>query len=78
MIKAFAQLHNVQTRKRLLLVRCHVLHEMHEIKHQWNKHLTRVQRVSLLTCSWSVLLYVVQALSKAGYSYMYMYVADTN
>ncbi len=40
---------------RLLLVRCRVLHETNEMERQRNEYLTRVQRVSLLTCSWSVL-----------------------
>ncbi len=40
---------------RLLLVRCRVLLETHEMEHQRNEHLTRIERVSLLTCSWSIL-----------------------
>ncbi len=39
----------------LLFVRCRVLLETHEMESQRNEHLTRMERVSLLTCSWSVL-----------------------
>ncbi len=40
---------------RLLLVRCHVLLETHKMERQRNEHLTCMERVSLLTCSWSAL-----------------------
>ncbi len=45
----------VSLASRLLLVRCLVLHETHEMERQRNEHPTRMERVSLLTCSWSVL-----------------------
>ncbi len=34
---------------------CRVLLEAHEMERQRNEHLTSMERVSLLTCSWSVL-----------------------
>ncbi len=45
---------------RLLLVRCRVPHETNEMERQRNEYLTRMQRVSLLTCSWSVLYFTIQ------------------